>query len=64
MALRQPWTLRHGGRVLLSQPGPAVIRTMGLSQMINHRGQLCVYLRLLNIPIPSVYGPSADGPGF
>jgi uncharacterized damage-inducible protein DinB len=62
--LREPWTLRHGARVILSMPRVAVIRTMCLSHMINHRGQLCVYLRLLDVPVPAIYGPSADEPGF
>jgi uncharacterized damage-inducible protein DinB len=62
--LRQVWTLRMGEKVLLRMPRLAVLRTMCLSHMINHRGQLCVYLRLLGVPVPSIYGPSADEPGF
>jgi uncharacterized damage-inducible protein DinB len=60
MALGRVWTLRRGDQVLLSQPRAAVLRGMGVSHMIHHRGQLCLYLRLLNVPVPSVYGPSAD----
>jgi uncharacterized damage-inducible protein DinB len=63
-ALRRPWTLRHGPKVLMTLPRAAVLRTMVLSHLIHHRAQLCVYLRLLNVPVPSVYGPSADEPGF
>jgi uncharacterized damage-inducible protein DinB len=63
-ALRHVWTLRMGPKVILSMPRLAVLRTMCLSHMINHRAQLCVYLRLLDVPVPSVYGPSADEPGF
>jgi uncharacterized damage-inducible protein DinB len=62
--LRQVWTLRMGEKVLLRLPRLAVLRTMCLSHMINHRGQLCVYLRLLGVPVPAIYGPSADEPGF
>jgi uncharacterized damage-inducible protein DinB len=59
-ALTRAWILRRGDQVLLSQPRAAILRSMGLSHMIHHRGQLCLYLRLLNVPVPSVYGPSAD----
>jgi uncharacterized damage-inducible protein DinB len=61
---RGTWTLRHGSRVLLSMPRVAVIRLICLNHLINHRGQLCLYLRLLNVPVPAIYGPSADEPGF
>lgn len=63
-ALRHPWTLRKGERVILSTPRVAVMRTMCLNHMIHHRAQLCVYLRLLDLPVPQVYGPSADEPDF
>jgi uncharacterized damage-inducible protein DinB len=58
--LGRAWVLRRGDQVLLSQPRAAALRGMGISHMIHHRGQLCLYLRLLNVPVPSVYGPSAD----
>jgi uncharacterized damage-inducible protein DinB len=61
--LDDTWTLRMGERVLKAFPRRTVLRTMCLSHMIHHRAQLLVYLRLLNIPVPSVYGPSADEPG-
>lgn len=57
------WTLRTGETVYLQQPKVDVIR-MALSQQIHHRAQLGVYLRLLNIPIPGSYGPSADENNF
>ncbi len=57
--LEQPWTLRQGEAIFLTDPKREVIR-MSLSQTIHHRAQLGVYLRLLNIPIPGSYGPSAD----
>ncbi|HEY1022455.1 MAG TPA: DinB family protein [Flavisolibacter sp.] len=61
--LEKPWTLRNGETVYLQQPKVEVIR-MALSQQIHHRAQLGVYLRLLDIPIPGSYGPSADENAF
>ncbi|MEO8569275.1 MAG: DinB family protein [Ginsengibacter sp.] len=61
--LDKPWTLRHGEKILSADPKIDVIR-MSLSQQIHHRAQLGVYLRLLNIPIPGSYGPSADENNF
>lgn len=60
-----PWSLRHGDQVLFTLPRAAVVRTK-LSHLIHHRGQLTVYLRLLDVPIPPIYGPTADEqmPGF
>lgn len=55
-----PWTLRHGERVFFTRPRLAVVRDMVLSHMIHHRAQLTVYLRLLDVPVPGLYGPSAD----
>ncbi|HEY0026181.1 MAG TPA: DinB family protein [Longimicrobium sp.] len=55
-----PWTLRAGDHVILSMPRLAVLRSFCLSHMIHHRGQLSVYLRLLDVPVPSIYGPTAD----
>jgi len=57
--LEKPWTLRNGQQIYDVSPKRNVIR-MSLSQIIHHRAQLGVYLRLLNIPIPGSYGPSAD----
>ncbi|HEX7903816.1 MAG TPA: DinB family protein [Chitinophagaceae bacterium] len=57
--LTLPWTLRNGNEIYSTEPKADVIR-MSLSQIIHHRAQLGVYLRLLNIPIPGSYGPSAD----
>ncbi len=57
------WTLRHGDKILSADPKREVIR-MSFSQQIHHRAQLGVYLRLLNIPIPGSYGPSADENNF
>lgn len=57
--MQLPWTLRNGDVVYFTEPKADVIRT-SLSQQIHHRAQLGVYLRLLDIPIPGSYGPSAD----
>ncbi|TMI65385.1 MAG: DinB family protein [Bacteroidetes bacterium] len=59
----KPWTLRNGETVYATNPKIDVLR-MSLSQQIHHRAQLGVYLRLLNIPIPGSYGPSADENSF
>jgi uncharacterized damage-inducible protein DinB len=54
------WTFRRGDQVVFTMPRAAVIRSMAINHLIHHRGQLSVYLRLLNIPVPGMYGPSAD----
>jgi uncharacterized damage-inducible protein DinB len=56
------WKLRTGETIFFEMPRLAVIRSMVLNHTIHHRGQLSVYLRLRDIPIPSIYGPSADEP--
>jgi uncharacterized damage-inducible protein DinB len=61
--LNKPWTLRNGDKIYSSNPKIEILR-MSLSQQIHHRAQLGVYLRLLNIPIPGSYGPSADENNF
>jgi uncharacterized damage-inducible protein DinB len=61
--LEEPWTLRNGEQIYSTSSKAEVIR-MSLSQIIHHRAQLGVYLRLLNIPIPGSYGPSADEMNF
>jgi len=58
--LMVPWTLKRAGATIFTLPRAAVIRSMALSHMIHHRGQLTVYLRLCDVPLPSVYGPTAD----
>ena len=57
------YTVRDGGRVVTAMPRAAMLRAMILSHIIHHRGQLSVYLRLLDVPVPSIYGPSADEGG-
>jgi uncharacterized damage-inducible protein DinB len=54
------WTLKSAGHTIFSMPRGAVLRAWVMNHMIHHRGQLSVYLRLLDVPVPSVYGPTAD----
>jgi uncharacterized damage-inducible protein DinB len=61
--LNKPWTLRNGDKIYSTDPKIEILR-MSFSQQIHHRAQLGVYLRLLNIPIPGSYGPSADENNF
>lgn len=58
------WTLKRDGQTLMTMPRVAVIRSFVMNHIIHHRGQLSVYLRLLDVPVPSIYGPSADEAGF
>ena len=58
--LFKPWTLLADGNNVLTMPRVAVLRSFVMSHMIHHRAQLGVYLRLNDIPVPSIYGPSAD----
>lgn len=60
--LEKTWTMRNGEQVFMQMSKLDTIRHC-LCQVVHHRAQLGVYLRLLNIPIPGVYGPSADEPG-
>jgi uncharacterized damage-inducible protein DinB len=61
--LAKPWTLRNGDQIYSTSSKGEVIR-MSISQIIHHRAQLGVFLRLLDIPIPGSYGPSADDMSF
>jgi uncharacterized damage-inducible protein DinB len=56
----KPWTLLSGGNTVLSMPRIAVLRGFVMNHNIHHRAQLGVYLRLNDLPVPSIYGPSAD----
>lgn len=60
----KPWTLKAGPQVFFTMPKIAVIRAMVMNHTIHHRGQLTVYYRLNGVPVPALYGPSADEPGF
>ncbi len=55
----ETWALRHGGQEIMSAPRWQVVR-MHMSHLVHHRAQLGVYLRLLDVPVPSMYGPTAD----
>jgi uncharacterized damage-inducible protein DinB len=54
------WTLTKAGKVLMAAPRIGIVRGILMNHMYHHRGQLSVYLRLLDVPLPSIYGPSAD----
>jgi len=59
-AMLKPWSLMGGGKTIFTMPKAAVIRGMIFNHIVHHRGQLSVYLRLCDIPVPAMYGPSAD----
>ena len=61
--LVETWSLLAGGKPIFSMPRIAVLRSMVMNHMIHHRAQLGVYLRLNDIPVPAIYGPSADEQG-
>ena len=58
------WSLKRNGKTVFSMPKTAVLRSFVLNHLVHHRAQLTVYLRLLDVPVPSLYGPSADEPAF
>jgi uncharacterized damage-inducible protein DinB len=60
--LMEKWRLRRGDHVLFELPKIAVLRSMAFSHQVHHRGQLSVYLRLQDVALPSIYGPTADEP--
>jgi uncharacterized damage-inducible protein DinB len=60
--LMAPWTLTKGDEVAFTMPKASVWRAFVVSHLIHHRGQLSVYLRMQNVPLPAIYGPSADEP--
>lgn len=59
-AIGEPWSLRDNGQILFEVPRGGVLRMFVLSHMIHHRAILSVYYRLHDIPVPAIYGPSAD----
>ena len=59
-ALAATWRLMNGDQELMALPRGAFLRSVMLNHWYHHRGQLSVYLRALNVPLPSIYGPSAD----
>lgn len=60
--LSSPWQLRRSGRVIETHQRSFAIRYFVIDHLIHHRGQLTVYLRMLGVPVPGLYGPSADEP--
>lgn len=58
--LQKMWSATAKGATLMTMPKAALARVMVMNHLIHHRGQLSVYLRLLDVPVPSIYGPSAD----
>lgn len=58
--MMENWTLRDGEQVFFTMPRVAVLRGMCFNHLYHHRGQLTVYLRLLGVPLPGIYGPTAD----
>jgi uncharacterized damage-inducible protein DinB len=56
----EDWTMRNGEVVYFTMPKAEVVRTWCMNHLYHHRGQLTVYLRLLDVPLPSIYGPTAD----
>lgn len=58
--LGKPWSLLRGGQAMFTQPRIAILRSFVFSHVIHHRAQLGMYLRLNDLPVPSIYGPSAD----
>ncbi len=60
VSLYKNWRYLYGENVIFEMPRIAVVKAMGINHLIHHRGQLSVYLRLLDIPLPGMYGPTAD----
>ena len=58
--LMVPWTLKNGGQTVFSMPRAGVFRSFIMNHTIHHRGQLSVYLRMCDVPLPAIYGPTAD----
>jgi uncharacterized damage-inducible protein DinB len=58
--LAAPWSLKRDGHTIFTMPRAAVWRSFVISHIVHHRGQLALYLRLNDVPVPSMYGPSAD----
>lgn len=59
-AMNRVWRLMHNGKELMAMPRAAMLRMVMLNHWYHHRGQLLVYLRMHDVPLPSVYGPTAD----
>ena len=59
-AMNEKYIMRRGEKVMVELPRKILIRNIGLNHIVHHRGQLSVMLRLLDVPVPGMYGPSAD----
>ena len=59
-AMMETWSLKAGGTTVMVMPRVAVMRSFVMNHLIHHRAQLAVYLRMNDVPVPSIYGPSAD----
>lgn len=59
-SLAAPWTLKQGAHQIFTMPKSSVLRSFVLNHLVHHRGQLTVYLRMRDVPVPAVYGPTAD----
>ncbi len=62
--LMKPWSLQKNGRTLMTMPRAVVLRSFMMNHHIHHRAQLTVYLRLNDVPLPPLYGPTADEGSF
>jgi uncharacterized damage-inducible protein DinB len=62
--LNDPWSMRNGAQVVVTRPRLMVYRVWCINHLVHHRAQLCVYLRLLNVPVPTVYFNTADDPAW
>jgi len=60
--LQAPWTMKNGGHTLFTMPKAGVLRTFVFNHSVHHRGQLSVYLRLCDVQVPPMIGPTADAP--
>ena len=58
--LASKWSLRKGEETVVTLPRAAVLRQFLMNHLVHHRGQLTIYLRMLDVPVPALYGPSAD----
>ncbi len=63
-AFKRPWAFKVGGRTVTTNPKFTVYRRSVLNHLVHHRAQLTVYLRLNGVPVPALYGPTADEPNF
>lgn len=61
--MAETWSFKQGDEMVMSMPKGAVVRSFILNHNVHHRAQLGVYLRLLDVPVPAIYGPSADEEG-